>query len=162
MEKKKQGVPTPVWVTGALLAFAVVGSTFGGSENQRSVTDTNEPYIRDESGVEGLTAEQIQKAELLLAEKRAASEMAEQEKKADGFKNPEPVAEPAREQAPVVQREESSCHPSYSGCLDINASDYDCAGGTGNGPKYTGPVRVVGPDVFDLDRDGNGQGCEKK
>jgi hypothetical protein len=54
------------------------------------------------------------------------------------------------------------CHPSYVGaCLDPNASDYDCIGGSGNGPKYTGPVRVVGPDVFRLDADGDGWGCER-
>jgi hypothetical protein len=53
------------------------------------------------------------------------------------------------------------CHPSYRGaCLDPSASDYDCAGGTGNGPKYTGRVRVVGPDVFRLDADHDGWGCE--
>ena len=56
----------------------------------------------------------------------------------------------------------SDCHPSYMGaCLDPNASDYDCIGGSGNGPKYTGTVYVIGPDVFDLDRDGDGVGCEK-
>jgi hypothetical protein len=54
-----------------------------------------------------------------------------------------------------------ACHPSYAGaCLDPDASDYDCAGGSGNGPLYTGTVRVVGPDVFDLDRDHDGLGCE--
>ena len=54
-----------------------------------------------------------------------------------------------------------NCHPSYKGaCLDPNASDYDCAGGSGNGPKYTGPVRVVGYDEFGLDADGDGYGCE--
>jgi endonuclease YncB( thermonuclease family) len=53
------------------------------------------------------------------------------------------------------------CHPSYTGpCLDPNASDYDCAGGSGDGPLYTGKVRVVGPDVFGLDPDGDGWGCE--
>jgi hypothetical protein len=53
------------------------------------------------------------------------------------------------------------CHPSYTGaCLDPTASDYDCRGGSGNGPKYTGKVRVVGPDVFRLDADGDGWGCE--
>jgi hypothetical protein len=53
-----------------------------------------------------------------------------------------------------------SCHPSYEGaCLDLTASDYDCAGGSGNGPKYVqGPVRVRPPDPFDLDADG--LGCE--
>jgi len=53
------------------------------------------------------------------------------------------------------------CHPSYKGaCRDPNASDYDCAGGSGNEPVYTGPVRVVGVDVFGLDADGDGYGCE--
>ena len=55
---------------------------------------------------------------------------------------------------------EQKCHPSYSGCLNPNVSDYDCAGGSGNGPYYTGMVRVIGPDVFGLDRDGDGWGCE--
>jgi hypothetical protein len=39
-------------------------------------------------------------------------------------------------------------------------SDYDSAGGSGNGPYYTGPVRVVGDDHYGLDRDGDGLGCE--
>lgn len=53
------------------------------------------------------------------------------------------------------------CHPSYEGaCLPTNASDVDCQGGDGNGPEYSGPVRVVGPDEYDLDRDGDGYGCE--
>jgi resuscitation-promoting factor RpfB len=56
---------------------------------------------------------------------------------------------------------EKECHPSYSGCLNPNASDYDCAGGSGDGPYYTGPVRVLGSDVFGLDRDGDGMGCDK-
>ena len=55
-----------------------------------------------------------------------------------------------------------NCHPSYSGCLKPNASDYDCAGGSGNGPYYTGRVSVIGPDVFGLDRDGDGVGCEQR
>ena len=53
------------------------------------------------------------------------------------------------------------CHSSYKGkCLKVNAGDYDCAGGSGNGPNYTGRVRVVGPDVFRLDADRDGIGCE--
>jgi hypothetical protein len=54
----------------------------------------------------------------------------------------------------------SSCHPSYSGCLKQNAGDYDCSGGSGNGPNYTGRVRVYGSDPFGLDRDNDGWGCE--
>jgi hypothetical protein len=55
-----------------------------------------------------------------------------------------------------------NCHPSYKGeCLAPDASDYDCAGGSGNGPYYVyGTVQVVGPDVFGLDADNDGWGCE--
>ncbi|HKE51358.1 MAG TPA: excalibur calcium-binding domain-containing protein [Actinomycetes bacterium] len=45
-------------------------------------------------------------------------------------------------------------------CVPI-ASDVDCAGGGGNGPAYVrGPVTVIGYDIYDLDRDGDGVGCE--
>lgn len=63
-------------------------------------------------------------------------------------------------QEPEQPTRSDGCHPSYSGCLDVNASDYDCVGGSGNGPKYTGRVRVIGPDVFRLDDDRDGWGCE--
>lgn len=54
------------------------------------------------------------------------------------------------------------CDPSYPDvCLDPDAVDYDCAGGSGNGPEYVeGPIRVRPPDPFDLDREGDGVGCE--
>lgn len=56
----------------------------------------------------------------------------------------------------------TNCHPSYAGaCLLIGQGDYDCAGGSGNGPNYVaGPIQVVGPDEFDLDRNGDGIACE--
>lgn len=52
------------------------------------------------------------------------------------------------------------CDPNYSGCLNPDASDYDCVGGSGDGPLYTGQVRVLGDDHYDLDRDGDGIGCD--
>jgi hypothetical protein len=52
------------------------------------------------------------------------------------------------------------CDHNYTGCVPI-ATDVDCAGGSGNGPAYVeGPVRVIGSDVYDLDRDGDGIGCD--
>jgi resuscitation-promoting factor RpfB len=55
----------------------------------------------------------------------------------------------------------SGCDPNYSGACVPIASDVDCAGGSGNGPAYVqGPVRVVGSDIYDLDRDGDGIGCD--
>jgi hypothetical protein len=40
------------------------------------------------------------------------------------------------------------------------ASDVDCSGGSGDGPAYTGPVSVIGPDEYDLDSDHDGSACE--
>lgn len=57
--------------------------------------------------------------------------------------------------------ETSACDPNYSGaCLDPTAYDYDCEGGSGDGPEYTGPVTVVGEDHYDLDREEDGYACE--
>jgi hypothetical protein len=39
--------------------------------------------------------------------------------------------------------------------------DIDCAGGSGNGPRYVqGPIQVTGSDPYGLDRDHDGIGCE--
>lgn len=38
--------------------------------------------------------------------------------------------------------------------------DVDCKGGSGDGPRYVGVVEVTGADPYDLDRDGDGIGCE--
>jgi hypothetical protein len=63
--------------------------------------------------------------------------------------------------APVPQEQGSSCDPNYSGACVPVASDVDCASGSGNGPAdVSGPVTVVGNDIYGLDRDGNGVGCE--
>jgi len=54
----------------------------------------------------------------------------------------------------------AGCDPNYSGCVPI-ASDVDCAGGSGNGPAYVaGPVQILGQDIYGLDRDNDGIGCE--
>jgi hypothetical protein len=48
------------------------------------------------------------------------------------------------------------CHPSYAGaCVPSVPGDLDC-------DHLTGPVRVIGPDVFGLDPDHDGLGCEAK
>lgn len=53
------------------------------------------------------------------------------------------------------------CTAGYSVCMLPNRGDYDCRGGSGDGPNYvSGPVRVTGSDPYDLDRDNNGMGCE--
>jgi hypothetical protein len=58
------------------------------------------------------------------------------------------------------------CTPGYSPCIPIGP-DVDCAGGTGDGPRYEGqggvppgPFQVTGSDPYGLDGNNNGVGCE--
>jgi hypothetical protein len=54
----------------------------------------------------------------------------------------------------------ANCTPGYQPCL-APATDYDCAGGSGDGPGYAnGPVYISGSDPYDLDNDGDGVACE--
>jgi len=70
----------------------------------------------------------------------------------------------AVEEEELVEQEEdelaAECNPNYSGCLDPYSPDYDCAGGSGDGPDYTGTVEVLGYDEYGLDDDGDGIGCD--
>jgi hypothetical protein len=68
------------------------------------------------------------------------------------------AAQREKEQA---QAATPQCDPNYEGaCLKPDSPDYDCEGGSGDGPDYTGTVEVVGDDVYDLDRDGDGIACD--
>jgi hypothetical protein len=73
----------------------------------------------------------------------------------------DPVTEAPPPPPPAPKPEpRPACDPNYSGCVPI-ASDVDCAGGSGNGPAYvSGPIRVVGSDIYGLDKDGDGEACE--
>lgn len=90
----------------------------------------------------------------------------------DGVETSRTSSEPVTTTAPIVEvtvvgtkpkpqpKVPSNCNSNYSGCVP-NASDVDCASGSGNGPAYVaGPVYVTGYDVYGLDRDGDGVGCE--
>jgi hypothetical protein len=60
---------------------------------------------------------------------------------------------------PVPLPSPVSCVAQYSPCVPI-AADVDCAGGGGDGPVFvTGPIQVIGVDIYDLDPDGDGVGC---
>ncbi len=88
------------------------------------------------------------------AERRAAEAAEEAEAEAR-------ATEAAEAEEAAAKEEASECDPNYSGaCLDPYASDYDCEGGSGNGPAYTGTVTVVGEDHYGLDSDSDGTGCE--
>jgi hypothetical protein len=75
---------------------------------------------------------------------------------------PAPPPPPSTAPSPPTTTPAPNCDPSYPDvCLDPAVEDYDCANGSGNGPEYVeGPIRVRPPDPFDLDREGDGVGCE--
>lgn len=61
---------------------------------------------------------------------------------------------------PPPSAEEDDCTSGYSPCLPP-ASDYDCAGGSEDGPEYAdGPIYVTGSDPYGLDSDSDGVACE--
>jgi len=68
-----------------------------------------------------------------------------------------------RRATPTTAAPARNCDPAYpDACLHDGIGDYDCAGGSGNGPNYVeGPIQVLPPDPFDLDRNGDGVGCER-
>jgi resuscitation-promoting factor RpfB len=85
----------------------------------------------------------------------------------DGVQTSKKLVRSVVTKAPVTQvvvvgtKQTKQCDPNYSGACVPIASDVDCAGGSGNGPAYVdGPVRVIGTDVYDLDRDGDGIACD--
>lgn len=74
---------------------------------------------------------------------------------------PPPAPEPPPAAAAPPPPPAQQCDPNYEGACVPIASDVDCEGGSGDGPAYVrGPVRVVGQDIYGLDRDGDGIGCE--
>jgi len=67
---------------------------------------------------------------------------------------PATVAPPAPRSTPAA-----TCDPNYRGACVPVAKDVDCTG-MGNGPAFvTGPVQVVGTDVYRLDPNKDGVGC---
>jgi hypothetical protein len=73
---------------------------------------------------------------------------------ADG---PPPVSSPP---PPTTPPPTTDCTPGYDPCIPPG-DDVDCAGGSGNGPRYVeGPVYVTGSDPYGLDTDHDGVGCE--
>lgn len=94
-------------------------------------------------------AEATQRAAEARAAQEAAAAKAAEEQAARQALVPPPAAAP------------SNCDSNYSGACVPIASDVDCAGGSGNGPAYVqGPVTVTGSDIYGLDRDSDGVGCE--
>lgn len=141
---------------GRLLRYAYVGDLFVNLEMVKSGYAIAVEYPPDtaESDTLGAAAQVAEAGELGLWEPTTTSSSTTTTTTAPATTTSAP---PATTAPPV-----SNCHSSYRGaCLMISQGDYDCAGGSGNGPNYVqGPVVVVGYDEFGLDRDNDGIGCE--
>jgi len=149
----------------AVLATTAILLIVGGGCGSAGSTETQES-IEARQSQEGQRQRVQRQAAIRRADAHARREAArrharhakhERERRAREYR-----AQAADERAEAeVGEAESSCDPNYSGaCLDPAASDYDCEGGSGNGPYYTGTVTVVGEDRYGLDADGDRTGCE--
>jgi hypothetical protein len=93
------------------------------------------------------------------AAERAAAAKAAADRAAAAQAPAAPASAPPRAQASSPTA--AACTPGYSPCIPPGP-DVDCAGGSGNGPRYVqGPISVTGSDPYGLDSDHDGIGCEK-
>jgi len=152
--KTQRGV-VALLLLGLLLAFAGCGSDANSQDAQREVRQQAAREAHREAErrrLRRIVAQERREEARRRARAQAARERAREEARAQEAR----AQEEAEEEA-----EASECDSNYSGaCLDPYASDYDCEGGSGNGPEYTGTVVVVGTDHYGLDADGDGYGCE--
>jgi hypothetical protein len=146
-----------------LLCVSALGAGCGsdsGSTADDAVRNLTEPVTETSTPTTDTKAEEAAAA----AERRRAREaeraraVRKRQREAEAARRRE--AERKKREEEEAQQQAAACHPNYDPCLDPNASDYDCAGGSGDGPEYTGRVTVTGGDPYDLDRDGDGVGCD--
>lgn len=149
-QKKRYIIPLGVIATAIALANIAPGTTIQSSQQTDAQTATALDAI--EATLSSTTASEPLPTP---SDQRAVEQKSNPFQQPEVRKNTVPVA-----LKPAPKQQDSSCNPNYSGCLRTDASDYDCAGGSGNGPYYTGRVRVLRIDVYGLDRDGDGWGCD--
>ncbi len=108
-----------------------------------------------EQAAQEAAAKEAEAAAAKAAQEQAIAEDARQKAADAAAKAPVPVL-------PAVPAAPAGCDPNYAGACVPIASDVDCAGGKGNGPAYVrGPVTVIGSDIYGLDSDHDGVGCER-
>jgi hypothetical protein len=166
----------PTWrrLTAYAVAILLVGIALGcGSEGSQppdrvsapSQAERDEPARSSERQAARQERRAVRRARARLRRERARlrRERAQARRERARIRREREEARREREreqQEAQAESQQASCHPSYDPCLDPNASDYDCAGGSGDGPAYTEFVTIKGPDDYGLDADGDGTGCE--
>jgi hypothetical protein len=169
------GVPeaTTAAVPAAVAAPAPGGSTTAPTARPTS-TPRSEPLGIEPVDMGPAPARPAPRAVVPVAATRAADLSDAPPPKARPQQRPsrQPAAQPtarpqhtARQQPaaqePPAAAQASGCNANYTPCVPEDPTDVDCEGGSGNGPSYvTGPVTVVGDDVYGLDADHDDLGCE--
>jgi hypothetical protein len=169
-------VPTRTWKGSTALvlaAFLMVAAVTGCADEAHDSgqvgneaefqAGSNSRESRDSAAALRRERQQLRKERARLRRERAAARRERvriRRQRAEARREHERREQAEVEQAPVAPEPVANCHPSYDPCLDPNASDYDCEGGSGDGPMYTGFVTVKGSDDYGLDSDGDGTGCE--
>jgi hypothetical protein len=147
-----RGVPGP--------QQAAVSSTTSPASDSVLIENDADELARERAARKAERARARRKAERQARARRARAARRQRERERlaalAAIETPEP--EPALAEA---SSSGGDCDPNYEGaCLDPSSSDYDCEGGSGDGPDYTGPVTVVGDDPYDLNRDDDPYACE--
>ncbi|MCD4852420.1 hypothetical protein LN996_16520 [Arthrobacter sp. AK01] len=140
--------------------------TWSDSATAKKLSDDRAAEAAAKAAAEKAAADKAA-ADKAAADKAAADQAAAAQAAADKAAADKAAADAAAaalvpKAVPAAPQAQSNCDPNYTGdCVPI-ASDVDCASGKGNGPAYVrGPVTVVGTDIYQLDGNGDGVGCEK-
>lgn len=164
-------IPIWVWVVGSLLLIGGLSNTIGDDPGNEASTAGNREapsYLDFDDCYSDLLdtsrcSDRFDPSDSYATFNECSDATLEDTFCASHFEAPAPTSPPTTPttvfRPPPPQPAPSNCNPNYSGCVP-NASDVDCAGGSGNGPAYTGFTEVIGTDVYDLDADGDGFGCE--
>ena len=162
----------PLWIgVGAVVTLLFIGGSLGSLDDSSESSGTVAASARTSAATSGTSISATATSSTSVTPTPPTAEYSAPRRTTARVSVPPVTEQSEARRAPrsTTNRRSSSeappesggdCDPNYSGCVPI-ASDVDCTGGSGNGPKYvSGPVRVTGSDVYGLDRDGNGIGCE--
>ena len=164
------------WLAYGLAALFIVGLLAGGSEDPEEAAPVAQEIGASPDRREASVSRSDRRERLALRKERQRLHEEQAELRRERatarerarVRKARAAAERERERREQLEAQQaapppepvSNCHPSYEPCLDPNASDYDCEGGSGDGPMYTGFVTVKGSDDYGLDSDGDGTGCD--
>lgn len=126
------------------------------NDARRELASARHDLRRIQQQLAGATSDQHSYEQRLVALEAKEQQEAEKEEREAAAQAQRELEEQERTEE---EAEEEAAACDYNPCLSP-ASDYDCEGGSGDGPAYTGTVEVIGTDIYGLDEDGDGIGCD--